>query len=110
MKISKPLFRAIKNLFLSWKLDPENISWKEISSKIINSWKQKTEVSRFLDILKNFEKSWTFIEIFPSFAEAVIILSETNYYKNNKKENLAIVLAKLEEIQEMFSLKQKELA
>jgi hypothetical protein len=40
----------------------------------------------------------------------VIILSETNYYKNNKKENLAIVLAKLEEIQEMFSLKQKELA
>ena len=110
MKISKPLFRAIKNLFLSWKLDPENVSWKEISSKIINSWKQKTEVSKFLDILKNFDKSWTFIEIFPSFAEAVIILSETNYYKNNKKENLAIVLAKLEEIQEMFSLKQKELA
>lgn len=110
MKISKPLFRAIKNLFLSWKIDPENISWKGISSKIINSWKQKTEVSRFLDILKNFDKSWTFIEIFPSFAEAVIILSETNYYKNNKKENLAIVLAKLEEIQEMFSLKQKELA
>lgn len=110
MKIAKPLFRAIKNLFLSWKIDPENISWKGISSKIINSWKQKTEVSRFLDILKNFDKSWTFIEIFPSFAEAVIILSETNYYKNNKKENLAIVLAKLEEIQEMFSLKQKELA
>ena len=110
MKISKPLFRAIKNLFLSWKLDPENVSWKEISSKIINSWKQKTEVSRFLDILKNFEKSWTFIEIFPSFAEAVIILSETNYYKNNKKENLAIVLAKLEETQKMFLLKQKELA
>lgn len=110
MKIAKPLFRAIKNLFLSWEIDPENISWKGISSKIINSWKQKTEVSRFLDILKNFDKSWTFIEIFPSFAEAVIILSETNYYKNNKKENLAIVLAKLEEIQEMFSLKQKELA
>ncbi len=110
MKISKPLFRAIKNLFLSWKLDPENVSWKEISSKIINSWKQKTEVSRFLDILKNFDKSWTFIEIFPSFAEAVIILSETNYYKNNKKENLAIVLAKLEETQKMFLLKQKELA
>lgn len=110
MKIAKPLFRAIKNLFLSWKIDPENISWKGISSKIINSWKQKTEVSRFLDILKNFEKSWTFIEIFPSFAEAVIILSETNYYKNNKKENLAIVLAKLEETQKMFLLKQKELA
>ena len=110
MKIAKPLFRAIKNLFLSWKIDPENISWKGISSKIINSWKQKTEVSRFLDILKNFDKSWTFIEIFPSFAEAVIILSETNYYKNNKKENLAIVLAKLEETQKMFLLKQKELA
>ena len=110
MKISKPLFRAIKNLFLSWKLDPENVSWKEISSKIINSWKQKTEVSRFLDILKNFEKSWTFIEIFPDFSEAVKILSETNYYKNNKKENLAIVLAKLEETQKMFLLKQKELA
>ncbi|ATU05899.1 hypothetical protein BKN14_05745 [Candidatus Gracilibacteria bacterium HOT-871] len=110
MKIAKPLFRAIKNLFLSGKIDPENISWKGISSKIINSGKQKTEVSRFLDILKNFDKSGTFIEIFPSFAEAVIILSETNYYKNNKKENLAIVLAKLEEIQEMFSLKQKELA
>ena len=102
MKMARPIFYQIDKLFSSWAFDPENFSWQEIVTEMMKSWEQKFEVLIFLNVLKNFEKKWDFIDIFPYFSEAVQKFSETNYYKNDKKENLAQVQLKLKEIEEKY--------
>ena len=46
-----------------------------------------------------------FIDIFDEFLEAVQEFSETNYYRNDNKENLVQVQMKLQEISENFQKK-----
>ena len=72
---------------------------------MMKSWEQKFEVLIFLNVLKNFDKKWNFIDIFDEFLEAVQEFSETNYYRNDNKENLVQVQMKLQEISENFQKK-----
>lgn len=100
MKIAKPILYKIDDFFRNWKLNPEKISWKIICEKFFEETDiKKEEIYSFLNILKNFDETWDFIEIFKNdFITSVYELSKTNYYIKNNKKNLKITMNFIENL------------
>lgn len=100
MKIAKPILYKIDDFFRNWKLNPEKISWKIICEKFFEETDiKKEEIYSFLNILKNFDDTWDFIEIFKNdFITSVYELSKTNYYIKNNKKNLKITMNFIENL------------
>ena len=101
-KFWRPFFQFLEKLFYDWILDPENVSWKIICDEFFKN--ENSELTHFLNVLKNFDENWDLFEIFPDFIEAVGKFSETNYY-NHKETPLLGIVSKLEEIFEVFRVK-----
>ena len=100
MKIVRPILYKIDDLFRNWKLNPEKISWKIICEKFFEETDiKKEEISSFLNILKNFDLSWDFMEIFKrDFKNWVLGISKTNYYIKDNKQNLKITIDFIENL------------
>ena len=106
-KFWRPFFQFLEKLFYDWILDPENVSWKIICDQFFKN--ENSELTHFLNVLKNFDENWDLFEIFPSFIEAVEKFSETNYY-NHKETPLLTIISRLQNILEKFNKNLKVLA
>lgn len=106
-KFWRPFFQFLEKLFYDWILDPENVSWKIICDEFFKN--ENSELTHFLNVLKNFDENWDLFEIFPDFIEAVGKFSETNYY-NHKETPLLTIISRLQDIFEKFNKELKILA
>lgn len=105
VKIWRPFLNWVRELFLSWKINPEKTSWKDICEKYNeNIDENRKYIHNIINILKNFDEVWDFIDIFENFLKAVDELSKTNYYFSwDSKENLYTTKIILGKIYEQFA-------